>query len=88
VAQDGAITWNMEGFPKHEERGADGQTISSCDDAIKLIDRIRHEAAERGVQLSEPTWKGKDPNPKRKNSTAKPIPVPAVQKLNRKAQSS
>lgn len=73
VPQEGAIQWSVDGFPMQVVAGSNGQAATVCDEAVDQIEAIQKRlSTDYGVETSELTWAGQDPNRPRKAAKRRP----------------
>ncbi len=76
VPQDGAMQWSVNGFPMQVVAGCNGQAATVCDEAVNQIESIQNRLnTDYGVETSELTWAGQDPNLPRKAAKKRPHDV-------------
>jgi hypothetical protein len=60
---NGPLTWDPYGFPRRIEQGSDGCPAAVCDEAVEEIEAVQERlSADYGVETSQLTWVGQDPN--------------------------
>ncbi|MCS7306883.1 MAG: hypothetical protein NZ602_17460 [Thermoguttaceae bacterium] len=69
IPKQGGIYWYVNGFPMETVLGSQGQPARVCDEAVTQIEAIQEQLAQWGIETSELTWPGKDPNLPRKGQT-------------------
>ena len=63
VPVEGEVWYNVDGYSKTTEAAVGGGTAAVCDEAEKVLTEMHDRlGAEFGINMSEVTWEGKDPN--------------------------
>lgn len=65
VPVEGEVWYNVDGYSKTTEAAVGGGTAAVCDEAEKVLTEMHDRlGAEFGINMSEVTWEGKDPDRK------------------------
>lgn len=63
VPVEGEVWYNVDGYSKTTEAAVGGGTAAVCDEAEQVLTEMHDRlGAEFGINMSEVTWEGKDPN--------------------------
>ncbi len=86
VPQDGAIQWSVNGFPMQVVAGSNGQPAAVCDEAVDQIKAVQERlSTDYGVETSELTWAGQDPNRPIKAAKSRSRPASHTSQRTRQA---
>lgn len=78
VPVEGEVLYDVEGYAKQTAAAVGGGTAAVCDEAEQVITEMHQVLADQfGVQMSELTWEGKDPNRQLRKADALPSSQPA-----------
>ncbi len=63
IPVEGEVWYNVDGYSKTTEAAVGGGTAAVCDEAEKVLTEMHDRlGAEFGINMSELTWEGKDPD--------------------------
>jgi len=78
VPVEGEVLYDVEGYAKQTAAAVGGGTAAVCDEAEQVITEMHQVLADQfGVQMSELTWEGKDPNRQLRKADDLPSSQPA-----------